>query len=53
METYTGETISVTQMYRDFYEKDKSEETLRRNLAAPIAVRARVDLEEELNKLLK
>ncbi|MBK8616990.1 MAG: MOSC domain-containing protein [Anaerolineales bacterium] len=53
VETYTGETISVTQMYRDYYEKDKSEETLRRNLAAPIAVRARVDLEEELSKLLK
>ena len=53
VETYPGETISVTQMYRDYYEKDKSEETLRRNLAAPIAVRARVDLEEELSKLLK
>ena len=53
VEIYTGETISVTQMYRDYYEKDKSEETLRRNLAAPIAVRARVDLEEELSKLLK
>lgn len=53
VEIYTGETISVTQMYRDYYEKDKSEETLRRNLAAPIAIRARVDLEEELSKLLK
>lgn len=53
VEIYTGETISVIQMYRDYYEKDKSEETLRRSLAAPIAVRARVDLEEELSKLLK
>jgi MOSC domain-containing protein YiiM len=52
VEKYAGETISVIQMYRDYYEKDKSEETLRRNLAAPIAVRARVDLEEELSKLL-
>jgi MOSC domain-containing protein YiiM len=53
VEKYTGETISVIQMYRDYYEKDKSRETLQRHLSAPIAIRARVDLEEELNKLLK
>jgi MOSC domain-containing protein YiiM len=52
VEVYTGETISLIQMYRDYYEKDKSRETLERHLAAPIAVRARVDLEAELNKLL-
>lgn len=48
VEAYTGATISLIQMYRDYYEKDKSEETLRRHLAAPIAVRARVDLERKL-----
>lgn len=51
VETYTGATISLIQMYRDYYEKDKSEETLRRHLAAPIAIRARTDLEAELRKL--
>ena len=49
---YQGETISILQMYRDYYEKNKSEETLRKHLHAPIAIRARKDLEEELQKLL-
>jgi MOSC domain-containing protein YiiM len=52
MESYSGETISVLEMFRDFYERDKSEETLRRQLNAPIAIRARRDLERELRKLL-
>jgi MOSC domain-containing protein YiiM len=52
MENYTGETISILQMFRDYYERDKSEETLRRHLNAPIAIRARRDLERELQALL-
>lgn len=52
VESYSGVTISLIQMYRDYYEKDKSEETLRRHLAAPVAIRARADLEAELRKLL-
>jgi MOSC domain-containing protein YiiM len=52
VEAYTGETISIVQMYRDYYEKDKSRETLERHLAAPISIRARIDLEAELSKLL-
>lgn len=51
METFKGETISVLEMFRDFYERNKSEETLRRQLNAPIAIRARRDLERELRKL--
>jgi MOSC domain-containing protein YiiM len=51
-ESYTGETLSILQMFRDYYEKDKSEETLRRHLKAPIAIRAREDLEKELQSLL-
>ena len=51
-ESYTGETLSILQMFRDYYEKDKSEETLRRHLKAPIAIRAREDLEKELQNLL-
>jgi MOSC domain-containing protein YiiM len=53
VEKYTGETISILQMYRDYYVKDKSEETLRQHLNAPIAVRARKDIEEDLQKLLE
>jgi MOSC domain-containing protein YiiM len=51
MENYSGETISILDMFRDYYEKDKSEETLRRHLSAPLAVRARRDLERELKRL--
>ena len=50
VEKYSGKTISIVLMYRDYYE-NKSEETLRQHLEAPIAIRARKDLEEELQKL--
>jgi MOSC domain-containing protein YiiM len=47
-----GPTVTVTEMYRDFYEPHLDEQTLRRYLAAPIAVRDRVLKEEKLQKLL-
>ena len=49
-EAYQGETLSLIEMYREFYEKAKTEESLRKHLNAPIAIRARVDLEKELNE---
>jgi MOSC domain-containing protein YiiM len=49
---YAGETLSVLQMYRDYYDRNKSEATLRLHLNAPIAIRARVDLERELQQML-
>lgn len=52
IEKYTAETIPLIQMYRDYYEKKKSEETLRRHLAAPIDIRSRTGLEKELSELL-
>jgi MOSC domain-containing protein YiiM len=52
VEKYAGETISILEMFRDYYQKHKSEQTLRRHLRAPIAIRARRDLEKELQKLL-
>ena len=51
VESYSGKTISIVQMYRDYYDKNKSVETLRQHLDAPIAIRARNELEEELQKL--
>lgn len=48
MERFTGKTISILEMFREYYEKDRSEETLRRHLHAPIAIRARRELEKEL-----
>jgi MOSC domain-containing protein YiiM len=52
VESYQGETISTLQMFRDYYDNNKSEETLRRHLRAPIAIRARQETEEDLQKLL-
>ena len=52
IERYPGETISTIEMFRDFYDKDRSEKTLRRHLSAPIAIRARRDVEKELQKRL-
>ena len=52
IEKYSGETISVLQMFRDYYDKNKSEETIRHHLNAPIVIRARRDMEEDLQKLL-
>jgi MOSC domain-containing protein YiiM len=52
LEQYTGATLSISQMYRDYYEKNKTEETLRLHLAAPISIRSRADLEKELGTLL-
>ena len=47
-----GEAVGVIEVFRDWYEKDKDESTLRRFLSAPIAIRARKDIERHLEKLL-
>lgn len=52
VEKYSDETVSIVQMYRDHYDKDYSEELLRRYLNSPIDIRSREHLEEELQKLL-
>ncbi|HEY9527928.1 MAG TPA: MOSC domain-containing protein [Anaerolineales bacterium] len=50
MERYCGDTISILEMFVDYYKNNKNEETLRRHLRAPIAIRARMDLEKELQQ---
>ena len=52
LERIEGESVSVLEMFRGYYEKDKSEAMLRRQLNAPIAIRSRIDLEAELKTLL-
>jgi MOSC domain-containing protein YiiM len=52
VEKYIAETLSLIQMYRDYYEKTRSEETLHRHLNAPIDIRSRTELENELSELL-
>jgi MOSC domain-containing protein YiiM len=49
---HEGETVTVLEMFRDFYEPELNAETLRRYLAAPIAIRDRVEKEKQLGKLL-
>jgi MOSC domain-containing protein YiiM len=51
VERYKEETLSIVEMFRDYYVQDKSLNTLLRHLNAPIAIRARRDLEAELQKL--
>jgi len=52
VEKYTGETISILEMYRDHYEKDLSEEQIQRQLNSPIDIRSREHLKGKLQKLL-
>ena len=50
LERYVGETITLAEMFRDFYNPHLSAATIRRHLAAPIAVRARADIEAKARK---
>lgn len=52
VEHYNGETITAIEMFRDFFDPDPSEATIRRHLAAPIAHRARAMREAQLERLL-
>lgn len=52
LERYEGETVSMLEMFRNFYNNEITETDLRRELAAPIAIRSRQDNEERLNKML-
>ena len=49
---YTGETVSAIEMMRDFYSPNLSEAAIRRFLAAPIAIRARIHKEDQLRARL-
>lgn len=52
LEPHRGSTITVLEMFRDHYDKEWDEAKLRRHLAAPIAIRAREDVEERLARLM-
>lgn len=51
LEPYTGPTITAIDMFRDFYQPDLSETALRRYLAAPIAIRDRIEKEKRLREM--
>jgi len=46
-----AENLSILEMFRAYYDPHPSQEMIRRHLAAPISVRARVDWEEKLQSL--
>lgn len=50
-ERYSGVTVTALEMFRDGFVSELSEAAIRRYLAAPIAIRNREYLEEELQKL--
>lgn len=52
VEKYAEETVTLLDCYRDVYETDLNEAGIRRFLAAPIAIRMRVEKEEQLSKVL-
>lgn len=50
-ELYHGEPVKAGELFRDFFAPERSEAALRRHLAAPIAIRARVEKEQQLQAL--
>jgi MOSC domain-containing protein YiiM len=52
VEPYTGERLTMSEMFNDHYIKEKDEATLRRYLRLPIAIRDREELEQDLQELL-
>jgi MOSC domain-containing protein YiiM len=52
LEPYAGATIAAIEMFQAFYVGGLDEAMLRRHLAAPIAIRDRVDKQAQLDKLL-
>jgi MOSC domain-containing protein YiiM len=52
IQPYQGDTISVLEMYRIYYDNKASEADIRCILSAPIAIRARQDNEVRLSEIL-
>jgi MOSC domain-containing protein YiiM len=52
LEPYSGVTVTVIEMFEEYYQPSKDEVTLRRYLDAPIDIRSRRAKEEQIKKLL-
>lgn len=50
-EKYAGSAVSIPQIYRAYYQKEKTEDALRVLLNAPISIRLRIKFEKELEAL--
>ena len=53
IQRYEGETVSILEMYRDYYDPDETEVGLRRFLSAPIDIRSRQEKKAKLTAVLK
>ena len=51
-EPFDGEKVLAVEVFRDFFDAEPAESTLRRHLSVPIAARARAHKEEQLGRLL-
>ncbi len=51
VEKYTGETVTIQEVYRDHYAPDFREAAMQRFLDAPIAIRMRQEKEKQLKKI--
>lgn len=51
LERCTGALLTALEMFRDYYDGQWDEARIRRHLAAPIAIRDRVDMERKLAEL--
>ena len=52
LEAYTGDTVTILEMFRDHYAPGLDEAKLRRYLSMPLGRRARVEKEKQLRKVL-
>lgn len=52
LEPYHGETVTIREMFEEYYQPSRDAAVLHHYLNAPIAIRARQDKEEQLKKLL-
>jgi MOSC domain-containing protein YiiM len=52
-EPTTTPTVSILEIFRDYYEPELTETAIRRFLDAPIAIRARAHKERQLDEILK
>jgi MOSC domain-containing protein YiiM len=52
LKPYDGERVPAIELFRGFFDTEKTEDALRRYLAVPIAVRDRVQKEKQLRRLL-
>jgi len=52
LERYEGEKLLALELFRDFFDTETAESTLRRHLSVPIAVRARAQKEKQLERLV-